>query len=77
MPAINRRQFIGSTAGAGAVTLLGKSDPAVSAEPEPGTAAARPYLAGPNAAQQARDVGSLLLYTTADLGIPSVFVTTV
>ena len=55
---LNRREFLGTTAGAGAVTLLGKSDSSVAAEPDSGAAAARPYLAGPSAAQQARDVGA-------------------
>ena len=56
--ALSRREFLGSTAGAGAVTLLGKSDAGVAAEPESGETTARPYLAGPSAAQEARDVGS-------------------
>ncbi len=55
---LSRREFLGTTAGAGAVTLLGKSDAALSAEPGPAAAEARPVLAGPSPAQEARDVGN-------------------
>ena len=56
--ALSRREFLGSTAGAGAITLLGNSDMATSAELEPAADGARPFLDGPSQAEEARDVGN-------------------
>lgn len=53
---LNRRQFLGSTAGAGAVSLLGSNRTSYAKDNE-GAAGKRPLLNGPSFAQEQRDTG--------------------